>query len=65
MSLTLIQAQERFISRVLRAHPGHQKRVRRAAWKELYQWAEGRGMNAAAVCSDARDMLNLELICED
>jgi hypothetical protein len=63
--MTLIQAQQRYINRVLKAHPGHVRRVIRAAWKELYTWAAARGMDAAAVCTDAHDMCKLETMCED
>jgi hypothetical protein len=37
--MTLIQAQDRFIKRVLNCHPGHSNRVRRAAWAQLFEWA--------------------------
>ena len=63
--MTLIQAQEKFISRVNSCHPGHTKRVRRAAWAELYRWAECKGMDAKAVCKDASDIAALELACDE
>lgn len=63
--MTLIQAQDRFIERVVSCHPGHRRRVRKAAWNELYAWAEARGYDARAVCRDAADMAALELSCED
>lgn len=63
--MTLIQAQQRFIDRVTASHPGHQRRVRRAAWGQLFAWAEMRGFDAPQVCADARDMLNLELASDD
>jgi hypothetical protein len=63
--MTLIQAQQRYIDRVASCHPGHQRRVARAAWSVLYKWAESRGMNAKAICQDAKDMAMLEQACED
>jgi predicted GNAT superfamily acetyltransferase len=57
--MTLIQAQQRYIDRVAAAHPGHQRRVARAAWSELYKWAEARGMDARAICQDAKDVAAL------
>lgn len=65
MSATLIQAQQKYIDRVTRCHPGHQRRVSRAAWAELFKWAEARGMNAKAVCKDAKDMAALEQACDE
>lgn len=58
--MTLIQAQQQYIDRVNSCHPGHQRRVARAAWSALYKWAEARGMDARAVCKDAADMAALE-----
>lgn len=58
--MNLIQAQDRYIARVNSCHPGHFRRVSRAAWSELYKWAEMRGMDARAVCLDAKDMAKLE-----
>ena len=58
--MTLIQAQQRYIDRVTRCHPGHQRRVRKAAWAELFKWAEARGMDGKAICQDANDMASLE-----
>lgn len=58
--MTLIQAQQRYIDRVAASHHGHARRVSRAAWSELYKWAEARGMNARYVCQDAKDMAALE-----
>ena len=63
--MTLIQAQQRYIDRVQAAHPGHQRRVGRAAWAELFKWATARGMDATAVCKDAKDMLVLEQASEE
>jgi predicted GNAT superfamily acetyltransferase len=63
--MTLIQAQQNYIDRVTRCHPGHQRRVSRAAWSDLYNWAEARGMDAAAICKDAKDMANLELLSDE
>jgi len=60
MAKTLIQAQQRYIDRVAACHPGHARRVARAAWSELYNWAVARGMDARAVCQDAKDMAQLE-----
>jgi hypothetical protein len=58
--VTLIQAQDRYISRVCACHPGHINRVRRSARRELHQWAAARGFNAEMVCRDASDMANLQ-----
>lgn len=63
--MTLIQAQQKYIDRALRAQPGHQRRVRNAAAAELKQWAAKHGMDPVAVHKDARDMLELELACEE
>ena len=63
--MTLIQAQQQYIDRVTRCHPGHQRRVAKAAWAALYKWAESRGMDARAVCQDAKDMAVLEQACEE
>lgn len=63
--MTLIQAQQQYIDRVARCHPGHQRRVAKAAWAALYKWAESRGMDARAVCQDAKDMAVLEQACEE
>ncbi len=60
MAQTLIQAQQKYIDRVNQCHSGHFQRVSRAAWSELYQWAESKGMNARLVCQDAKDMALLE-----
>lgn len=58
--MTLIQAQERFISRVNGCHPGHLRRVRRAAWSELNSWATKHGYDGRTICIDADDMARLE-----
>lgn len=58
--MTLIQAQQQYIDRVTNCHPGHQRRVARAAWSALYKWAESRGMDAKAICQDAKDVAKLE-----
>ena len=63
--MTLIQAQQRYIDRVAAAHPGHQRRVARAAWSELFKWATARGMDARAVCQDAKDMAALEMASDE
>lgn len=60
MRMTLVQAQERYIRRVNDCHTGHRRRVSRAAWSELYRWAEKHGMDGPAVCRDAKDMAELE-----
>ncbi len=62
---TLIQAQDRYIERCTGCHPGHARRVRRAAWKELFCWAEKRGMDGKRICRDADDVLKLEVASED
>lgn len=63
--MTLIQAQQRYIDRLSSAHPGHFLRVRRSAWKQLFSWAEKRGMSGKEVCSDAYDMFRLRAVSED
>ncbi len=63
--MTLIQAQQQYIDRVTSCHPGHQRRVARAAWSALYKWAESRGMNAKAICQDAKDMAVLEQAADE
>jgi len=63
--MTLIQAQQKYIDRVTQCHPGHKRRVGQAARAELYQWAEARGMDAEAICKDARDVANLELASDE
>jgi hypothetical protein len=65
MATTLIQAQQKYIDRVNGCHPGHQRRVARAAWSELFKWAESRGMDARPVCQDAKDMARLEQECDE
>lgn len=60
MSLTLVQAQDRYISRVMACHSGHARRVRRAAWRELSRWASSHGYDPKVVCRDADDVLALE-----
>lgn len=63
--MSLIQAQERYIERVNNCHPGHLRRVTRAAHKELRKWAERRGMDAAQIVKDAADMAKLEHNSDD
>lgn len=66
--MTLIEAQRRYIDRVNEAHPGHRRRVSRAACNQLYSWAVANGhtaVEARAICRDARDIANLELNAED
>lgn len=63
--MTLIQAQQRYIERVNTCHPGHLRRVERAAWKQLFQWAAKRGLTASVVCKDADDMAVLERSSDD
>jgi hypothetical protein len=60
MTMTLIQAQQRYIDRVNHCHPGHARRVRNSAWRQLRKWAEVRGLAAITVCKDADDMAVLE-----
>jgi hypothetical protein len=59
-AMTLTQAQQRYINRVNSSHPGHARRVSRSAWAQLSKWAQARGMNAQAVCQDAKDIAKLE-----
>lgn len=63
--MTLIQAQERYIQRVNSCHAGHLRRVERAAWRQLSQWAAKRGFDAAVICRDANDMARLERSCDE
>lgn len=62
--MNLIQAQQRYIDRVMSANPGHTNRVRSAAARELKAWAIRKGFDPALVHKDAKDMLALEMICE-
>lgn len=63
--MTIVQAQQRYIDRAIACHPGHQRRVRNAAAKELKAWAVKHGFDPVAVHKDARDMLELELACDE
>lgn len=66
--MNMIQAQDRYIARVNGCHTGHQRRVARAAWKQLFQWAENRGYehdDCRVICEEARDMAVLERNSED
>jgi len=63
--LTLIQAQDRYIRRVLQCHPGHLRRVTASARKQLREWAEARDMDAAQIVKDAADMAKLENDADD
>ncbi|MAF04719.1 MULTISPECIES: hypothetical protein [Herbaspirillum] len=63
--LTLIEAQTRYIDRVLAAHPGHVRRVTRSAWSQLFKWAEARSYVGSVICRDADDMLKLEQMADD
>lgn len=61
--MSLIQAQEKLISRVNRCHPGHRRRVIRGAAAELRRYLSRIGAPAdqqAAIVRDAIDMANLE-----
>ena len=64
-NLTLVQAQDRFIERVLACHTGHVRRVRRAAWHKLAEWARKHGYDATVVCRDADDVLKLEQAADE
>lgn len=64
VSLTLVQAQDRYICRVLACNTGHARRVRRAAWRELAEWARKHGYDPTIVCLDADDMVKLEQTAE-
>ncbi|MGV0982343.1 MAG: hypothetical protein ACOYB0_08285 [Polynucleobacter sp.] len=66
-TLTLIQAQQRYIDRTMNAKTGQRRRVRNAAGSELRAWLTKRGFSAAEVESiwrDAWDMVQLEIACE-
>ena len=61
--MTLIQAQERLISRINSCHPGHRNRVIRSAAYQLRTYLASRGTSddiARQVVRDAIDMANLE-----
>lgn len=64
-TMTMIQAQQRYIDRVLTCHPGHRNRVRRAATRILCRWASARGYNPAVLLRDAHDMLLLIARADD
>lgn len=61
-TLTLVQAQDRYVERVLACRTGHARRVRRSAWRELAAWARNHGYDERTVCLDADDMLKLEQV---
>lgn len=63
--MTLVQAQERYINRVLSCQTNHIRRVRLAAWKQLAKWAENHGYDGRVVCKDADDVMKLERDCEE
>lgn len=64
-SLTLVQAQDRYIERVLSCQTGHVRRVRRGAWRELADWARKHGYDEKIVCKDANDVLKLQQTSEE
>lgn len=64
-NLTLVQAQDRYVERVLACQTGHVRRVRRGAWRELAEWAHAHGYDAKIVCRDADDVLKLEQAAEE
>lgn len=64
-NLTLVQAQDRYVERVLACQTGHARRVRRGAWRELAAWAREHGYDAQIVCRDADDVLKLEQAAEE
>lgn len=43
----------------------HVRRVRRAAWRVLADWARKHGYDAQIVCRDADDMLKLERAADE
>lgn len=66
--MTLIQAQDKLISRVNVCHPGHRRRVIRGAAAELRRYLTRIGTpveQQAAVVRDAIDMANLELASDE
>ena len=65
MTMTLVQAQQRYIDRLLQCHPGQVRRVRRAAGRTLWRWASVRGYTPAVVLRDADDMLTLITRADD
>jgi len=63
--VTLVQAQQRYVDRLLHCHPGHARRVRRAARRTLWRWASVRGYDPATVVRDAHDMVVLITRADD
>lgn len=64
MSKTQIEMQQRLIDRMTQCHPGHRRRVQRAAEKELHTWFKRQGTDAGtrqACVRDAVDMAYLEM----
>lgn len=59
VNMTLVQAQQRYIDRLLQCHPGHLRRVRRAAASTLCRWARVRGYDPTTVLRDAHDIFVL------
>lgn len=62
--MTLIQAQDRLIQRVIGSHPGHRRRTIRSACRELRVYLQRIGTPQDLVprlVRDAVDMANLEL----
>lgn len=65
--MTLIQAQERLITRILRASAGQRARVTRAAYKELRRYLQRTDtptQQQHAIARDAIDMAKLELLAD-
>jgi predicted GNAT superfamily acetyltransferase len=63
--MTLIQAQQKYIDRVSACSTSHINRVRGAARRELFAYAEKRGFIAYLVVKDAQDMVNLYALSDD
>jgi hypothetical protein len=63
--VTLVQAQQRYIDRLLQCHPGHVRRVRRTAGRTLWRWAVARGYTPAVVLRDAHDLFVLITRADD
>lgn len=66
--MTLIQAQQRLITRANTCHPGHRRRVIRGAAGELRRYLARIGTTGALaqqVVRDAIDMANLELASDE
>lgn len=66
--MTLIQIQERLISRVNSCHPGHRNRVARGACRQARRMLTAKGFDSDSIrviIRDALDVATLERNAED